>query len=244
MKEKNILECTDLSVILKGKSILNKINFHVQENETVGLIGPSGSGKSVLLKTLAGVLPSAEGNINYYDLAKEDISLMFQEGALFDSMSVFDNLAFPLLHGNLPLSSYPEETRQEISKKIISILDHVGLANAHHKNPAQLSGGMKRRASLSRCLIMDPKLALLDDPTCGLDPIASNVIMKLIFDLQKKLQSSMVIVSQDLRRLLPYVDRLVAIFDGEIVYSGKFTREEIAAKKELEYFINCRYDLN
>lgn len=227
----------------KDNHVLNDVSFEIPEGKILGLFGPSGGGKSVLLKVIAQVIDLDKGNINYQGLEKEDINLMFQEGALFDSLSVFDNVAFPLVDGRVPTSSLPIKKQKEVADKVMAILDRVGLREAYNKFPAQISGGMKRRASLARTLVSAPKLTLLDDPTCGLDPIASSVIMNLIVEIQKEMNSTMIIASQDLRRLFPVTDSNIALFDGSIAYQGVLESKELAEIGHINDFINCRYDL-
>ena len=223
--------------------VLNDVSFEIPKGKILGLIGPSGGGKSVLLKILAKVIVSDKGQIDLEGLANSEINLMFQEGALFDSLSVFDNVAFPLVNGRVPTASLPKAKQSEIAEKILSILGRVGLKNSYNKLPAQLSGGMKRRTSLARTLVSVPKLTLLDDPTCGLDPIASSVIMNLIVEIQRELNSTMIIASQDLRRLLPVVDSFIALFDNKVIFQGSIDDLKNLTQPELKHFVECRFDL-
>ena len=224
--------------------LLKDVSFELKKGSVVGLLGPSGSGKSVLLKLIAGVLPLDSGNIDLAGIDRSQISLMFQEGALFDSLSVFDNIAFPLVNGKVPTATLPRRKQLEVSEKVMSILARVGLSKAAEKMPAQLSGGMRRRVSMARALVSHPALVLLDDPTCGLDPVASGVIMELILELQAEQKNTVIIVSQDLRRLIPNVQEILALFDGRIEFRGTIDELKQNANEEILHFINCRYDLN
>lgn len=168
---------------------------------------------------------------------------MFQEGALFDSLTVLDNVAFPLVDGFVPVSSLARSQRQSVTEKVEQILLRVGLEHAAHKMPAQLSGGMRRRVSLARALVDCPKLVLLDDPTCGLDPVASSVIMELIVQLHEELGATMLLVSHDLRRLLPIVSQLLVLQDGTIQFNGPPSELVEKASEPIKRFIACRYDL-
>jgi len=169
---------------------------------------------------------------------------MFQEGALFDSISVFDNVAFPLVDGKVPTMTLPKAQQIEVRRRVDTMLAHVGLSAAADKIPAQLSGGMRRRVSLARALICNPQLLLLDEPTCGLDPVASSVIMQLIVDLHREHRPTTIMVSQDLRRLLPVTNRILALFHGGIVFSGSVSELVASATGELREFVSCRYDLD
>jgi phospholipid/cholesterol/gamma-HCH transport system ATP-binding protein len=220
------------------------LSFEIEPSSVVGLIGPSGGGKSVLLKILGEVCAKDSGAVDLAGVARNEISLMFQEGALFDSLSVFDNVAFPLVHGKVPTFVLPREKQIEVHRKVDAILARVGLSEAAHKIPAQLSGGMRRRLSLARALISNPRLVLLDEPTCGLDPVASSVIIDLIIELHREFRPTTIMVSQDLRRLLPVVDKVLALFEGTIVYAGSAADLARLDDCPLRHFVSCRYDLN
>lgn len=239
----SVLKVENISKSFGTNHVLKNLSFEVEEGQVIGLLGPSGGGKSVLLKILSQVLSPDSGHISLKDMTADDIGLMFQEGALFDSLTVFDNVAFPLVDGRVPSTSLTLKVQEEIAPKVMNILKRVGLGVAFNKYPAQLSGGMKRRASLARTLIANPKLLLLDDPTSGLDPIASRVIMELIQEIQQETKATTIIVSQDLRRLIPYVDQVIALFDGELAYYGDVCKESLADEPRVADFIKCRFDL-
>lgn len=237
-----MLVVKDLHCSFGRHKVLNGVSFELEKGGLAGLIGPSGGGKSTLVKALAGIVPCQLGS---YDLGvKTDavVSLMFQEGALFDSLSVLDNVAFPLVNGNVPVSRLPKSIKTDVIERAYAMLERVGLGQAASKMPSQLSGGMKRRASLARALVAKPEIVFLDDPTAGLDPVASHVIMNLITELHKEYMPTMIILGHDLRRLLPVVDRFFALFDGKIVFNGKLTDLAQASFPRLDHFISCRYD--
>jgi phospholipid/cholesterol/gamma-HCH transport system ATP-binding protein len=169
---------------------------------------------------------------------------MFQEGALFDSLSVYDNVAFPLVGGRVPTNALPREQREDVCAKVSDILARVGLTRAAYKMSGQLSGGMRRRVSLARALVARPKILLLDDPTSGLDPVASSVIMDLIVDLHQEYKPTTFLVSHDLRRLLPVVERILALFDGTIVFDGSLQDLTQNAPAFVRSFVSCRFDLS
>jgi phospholipid/cholesterol/gamma-HCH transport system ATP-binding protein len=223
--------------------VLNSVSFGLESGKIYGLIGPSAGGKSVLLKILAGVMEPDAGEIRYGNVNQQDVGLMFQEGALFDSLNAFENVAFPLIAGDLPVAARGKMELQDLTNKVAWILSRVGLAKAHKKVPGQLSGGMRKRLALARALVSRPDLVLLDDPTSGLDPVASAVIMRLIVEIQQDYKPTMVVVSHDLRRLLPVVDSVIALFDGEIAYHGPSENLKLSPEK-VQHFVACRYDLN
>ena len=239
----DMLSIEGISRSFAKRTVLKDISFHLPERKLVGLIGPSGGGKSVLLKIIGGVLKPDSGTVHRQATGPMDVSLMFQEGALFDSMSVFDNVAFPLVHGKVPSCNLPREIKERVFEQVEEVLGRVGLSNASAKMPGQLSGGMRRRLSLARALVMRPKLLLLDDPTAGLDPVASSVIMDFIVELQREYQPTALLVSHDLRRLLPVVDSILALFGGGIRFHGDIAALRRCECQELRQFVSCRYDL-
>ena len=236
------IQVNNISKTFKDVQALDDVSFTLEGGTITGLIGPSAAGKSVLLKVLAGIYPQDCGT---YDLGienKKDVSLMFQEGALFDSMNVFDNVLFPLTRGG-SLSLLSDEKREIYTKKAFEILYRVGLKASYLKMPGELSGGMQKRVSLARALVSTPSVVLLDDPTSGLDPVCSAIIMELIQELQKECNLTMIIVSHDLRRLFPAVSHLIAMFDGKVVYDDKIENIKNITNEELRYFISCRYNI-
>lgn len=240
------LELNNVSVSFNSVRALDGVSLQVKPRRIVGLIGPTGAGKSVLLKTIAGLLPIETGSIAGVPSSgggEETCSLMFQEGALFDSLTVFDNISFPLVGGNVPVSRLPKEEASYVNGQVVTILRRVGLDWAANKMPNELSGGMRRRVSLARALVTAPRLGLLDDPTSGLDPIASGIILDLITELRDELGSTMFIVSHDLRRLLPRCCEIIALFGGKVRYQGSLEQLKGCGDSEVRHFISCRYDL-
>jgi len=246
-----LLEIRNLTRSFGTKFILKGLSLTLEKNKLYGLIGPSEGGKSTLLKAVDGVITPSGGEIINRARAT---SLMFQEGALFDSLTVLENVAFPLLKGNSRVdqldanSANSPSDRRQICDRVGAILDRVGLAWAYNKVPSQLSGGMRRRVSLARALISGPDLMLLDDPTSGLDPVASSVIMDLIVEVRRELMATTLIASHDLRRLLPAVDEVIALFDGRIQFFGKLQaiERDFSGNEDMrelvKRFIGCRYD--
>ncbi|MFN8389305.1 MAG: ATP-binding cassette domain-containing protein [Bdellovibrionota bacterium] len=226
-----------------GNTVLRDVSFTLRSGELVGLVGPSGGGKSVLLKLLGNVMPPSAGRISNPGREGSELSVgfLFQEGALFDSMSVIENVSFPLFADERSNGGLSHE---ELHRKSFEVLSEVGLAKAYLKMPGQLSGGMRRRVALARALVNRPELVLLDDPTGGLDPVAATVIIDLIRSLHAHYQPTIVIVSHDIRRLLPNVERVLALFDGAIACDlAPHDLVQKAPKHVLE-FLATRFDFD
>ncbi|RIL10792.1 MAG: ABC transporter ATP-binding protein [Proteobacteria bacterium] len=238
-----MLRVENVSRSFGNKSILRDVTFELPLSSVTGLIGPGAGGKSTLLKIIAHVARSDSGHVRFNNENHYEVSLMFQEGALFDSLSVFDNVAFPLVSGKVPIYLLGKRRKEEVAERVSNVLARVGLSRAAHKIPAQLSGGMRRRVSLARALVARPKLLLLDDPTCGLDPVASSVIMDLILELHREYKPTILLVSHDLRRLLPVVDVVLALFEGRVGFLGCLSELRGIESPMIRRFVECRYDL-
>lgn len=206
------------------------MNFHIPQGDTVSIMGVSGSGKTTLLKILAGLIRPSSGQvfINGTDITKlsEDelnrirhkIGVVFQYGALFDSLTVFENVAFALIrHTSL--------TRKEIENIVEEKLALVGLPGTQNLMPAQLSGGMQKRVSLARAIAMNPEILFYDEPTSGLDPIMANVINNLITEMRNRLGVTSVVVSHDIDSIFRISNRVAMIHDHTIIAYG--TADEI-----------------
>ncbi|RME59114.1 MAG: ATP-binding cassette domain-containing protein [Candidatus Dadabacteria bacterium] len=217
------------------------MNVFIPAGSICALIGPSGSGKSVFFKTVAGLIPPFSGKIT---LACKpcDIGFLFQEGALFDSLTALENVAFPLVQGDLPLYKLPKEKLIKVVETAYRYLKNVGLAAAYYKYPHQLSGGMRKRLALARALVQESDIKLLDDPSSGLDPVASSIIFSYIVKNHKKERKTTVISSHDLRRLLSVCNYVVVFLNGKVAYQG-VPKDLIQSSDEVKRFISCRYDL-
>ena len=240
-------------LVLKGAS------FDLEPGEIVGLVGPSGGGKSVLLKLMGSIIEPDSGQVVYdeNDTSKETaqkqmhVGFLFQEGALFDSMSVLDNVAFPLrVVKDITYSKSNEcefevgVSKEEAYNRAQEILCQVGLRDAWKKFPGQLSGGMRRRVGIARALVSKPELVLLDDPTGGLDPVAASVIMELIKELHSLYSPTIVLSSHDIRRLIPAVSRLLSLFDGKLISDLRIENLLSEAPPEVIAFLKTRYDFD
>jgi phospholipid/cholesterol/gamma-HCH transport system ATP-binding protein len=218
-----------------GFEVLKGISCEVATGEILALIGGSGSGKSVILKHVAGLLKPDRGRvlideIDIWSLRRGELEqlhsrfgFLFQSGALFSSLSVFDNVAFPL-----------RETRkmseEEIRKRVMTALDQVGLQGAEDKYPAQISGGMIKRTALARSLVGNPEIMLFDEPTTGLDPVIAHTIINLIQSIHKAYGFTGVIVSHELSRVFQIVQKVAMLHEGVILTMG--SPAEITASQD------------
>ncbi|MDO8784942.1 MAG: ABC transporter ATP-binding protein [Syntrophales bacterium] len=220
-----MIEVIDLHKSLNGAEVLKGITFKVEKGEILALIGKSGHGKSVLLKHIVGLIRAERGKvlINGEDISqsrgsareqlRKKIGFLFQGGALFDSISVFDNVAFPLR----------EKTRlkrDEIRERVLFELAQVGLSEVESKFPAELSGGMKKRVALARCLIMDPEIMLFDEPTTGLDPATAKSINTLIRETHERLKFTGIIITHDIYQIFSMVQKIAVLNEGRIELIG------------------------
>lgn len=219
------LEYRGIEKSFGSKRVLNGVDLAVRQGETLVILGGSGTGKSVLLKLTIGLLPVDTGRIlvegedvtDYGEKAwmsvRSRISYMFQWGALFDSMSVFENVAFPLRErGGV--------AEEEIVRRVGEKLALVGLAGTETQFPSDLSGGMRKRVALARSTIFEPRCILYDEPTAGLDPITSDTINRLIRRMQSVLGVTSIVVTHDIQSMFHVADRVAFLFRGEMAFVG------------------------
>ncbi|MBZ0203259.1 MAG: ATP-binding cassette domain-containing protein [Ignavibacteria bacterium] len=207
--------------------ILKDINLQLEKGETVVTLGKSGTGKSVTLKCIVGLIQPDSGTVmvlgkNVFELTYEalqyirkKIGFVFQSGALYDSMSVRQNIEFPL-ERNSNLS------KADITKRVEEVLKDVGLSSSIDKMPSELSGGMRKRLGVARTIALKPEIMLWDEPTTGLDPATAREISNLIVDMQKKYNVSSIVVTHDMECTKIVADRIVVLQDGEYKHSGTF----------------------
>jgi len=224
--------------------VLRGVSFAVQPGEIFVLMGPSGSGKSVLLKHLVGLERPSAGRTTVAGLDGADpgtrervrMALVFQAGALFNSLSVYDNLAL-----------YPREHRlgdeAAIRDRVMRALQILSLENAAHKFPAELSGGMKKRVAIARALVMEPQLLLYDEPTSELDPVMSATITEIIATLRQRYQVTSIVVSHDRDLALAIADRVGILMGGELIFLGPPSELRQPKDPRVADFLNPRIDL-
>lgn len=220
-----MIEIAGLHKSFGGQKVLRGVNLRIPEGEIMAIIGESGGGKSVLLRHLLGLLKPDEGIVRVegeditrlsgprLDEIRKKFGVVFQGGALFDSLTVYDNIAFPLR----------EKTKLHedvVHENVEEALEEVGLRGIERKYPAELSGGMRKRVALARALITEPKIVLFDEPTTGLDPIKLHAIHKLIVDTHEKYRFTGVIISHDIPEIYDVADKIAFLYEGVIEAVG------------------------
>jgi phospholipid/cholesterol/gamma-HCH transport system ATP-binding protein len=230
-----MIEMENLCKSFEDLEVLKGVSLRVKRGEILGLIGGSGHGKTVILKHVAGLMRPDRGHVyidgkDLYSLRGDELEelrsrlgFLFQSGALFSSLTVFDNVAFPLR----------EKTHlgeDEIREKVITVLEQVGLRGAEDKYPAQISGGMIKRTALARSLVRNPEIMLFDEPTTGLDPVIAHTILDLVKSIHKDLGFTGIIVSHELSRVFQTVQKVAMLHEGVILFVG--TPEEIIASSD------------
>ena len=227
-----ILELSHISKSFENNPVLKDINLEVIKGETLTILGKSGTGKSVILKCIIGLIIPDGGEVEVFgkDIftlkekelknMRRKIGFLFQSGALYDSMTVRENLEFPLLRQGNHIES------GKITKKVEEVLNSVGLIEAIDKMPSELSGGMKKRIGLARTLILEPEIILYDEPTTGLDPVTSREISMLILKMRDKFDVTSVVVTHDMPCTKLVSDRIVILKEGIFFRQGTFEQLE------------------
>lgn len=222
--------------------VLNGFSLDLYEGENLVVLGRSGSGKSVLIKCIIGLLPVDEGKITVFgasipDLTSEELDrirvkmgFLFQSNALYDSMTVRENLEFPLRRHWIRLS------QEEVNHMVLEALENVDLAHTVDMMPVELSGGMRKRIALARTLILKPAIILYDEPTTGLDPITGKEISELMVEIQKKYHTSSLIISHDMRCVRITADRIVVLIDGKCYAEGTFEELKRSRDPNINHF--------
>lgn len=237
-----IIQIEDLIVVLKEREILHGLNLNISEGKTTVILGQSGSGKTVLLKTLLGLIQPHKGKLTIFGqdmfrIKDEDLfnirkktGMVFQSSALFDSMSVWENVGFFLLeHSNL--------SEKEVRKKAEEAMKAVGLEDIADKTPEELSGGMKKRVGIARALIGKPQLLLYDEPTAGLDVIIAASIIKLMKKIHTEFSTTDLIVTHDLSIARDLADHIAIIHQGKIIAAGDWEQLKNSENEFVRYFI-------
>jgi phospholipid/cholesterol/gamma-HCH transport system ATP-binding protein len=225
-----MIEITRLCKSFGSNIVLNNLNLTIREGETKVVIGRSGTGKSVLLKNIIGILNPDSGSIKIngvevtalpekeYNKIRMKMGMVFQGGALFDSMNVAENTGFVL-------NEFMNLDKETVRERVARSLALVGLQKIEHMMPSQLSGGMKKRVSLARVLCMEPKIIFYDEPTTGVDPITADAINNLIIELSHKLKVTSIVVTHDMNSAYKVADTMAMLYHGQVIAEG--TAEEI-----------------
>jgi len=221
---KSFLEINNLKKKFGEREIFSGISFTVEKNEVLSIIGQSGTGKSVLLKSIIGIIKPDEGNVFidgkelYDDLGRidteqlEKMGILFQGAALFDSLNVYENICFGLKRKG--------KGHKAIETKVCEVMNNLGLKGFENKNISELSGGIQKRVGLARAVVMEPEIMLYDEPTTGVDPITGGVVNRLILDTRNLYGATSIVVTHDIESACEISDRVMMLQEGEIVFSG------------------------
>jgi phospholipid/cholesterol/gamma-HCH transport system ATP-binding protein len=242
--KKTVIEIDNLKKSFGSNVVLNNFSLALQEGENVAVLGKSGSGKSVLIKCIIGLLEPDAGKIEVLGYSVPDLTLdeldklrvkvgfLFQSNALYDSMTVRENLEFPLRR------HWMHENYDNVNKIVMEALDDVGLGYTIDMMPAELSGGMRKRIALARTLILKPKIILYDEPTTGLDPVTGKEISELIVEIQQKYNTSSLVISHDMKCIKLIADRIVVLIDGKCYAMGTYDELKNSADKKVKVFFD------
>ncbi len=242
-----MIEFDTVSLCLHNRTILRDLSFQVEKGQTVLLVGSSGAGKSTILRLILGLLKPTTGTItvmgkNISQMSEKELnkmrtkfSLVFQNGALFDSLTLLENVGFFLTENE----KLPEE---EVSRRVEEIMKFLGLENFLHYYPSEISGGMKKRVSIARAIITNPEVLLYDEPTAGLDPFAARKAVDLMKDLQKSFNVTSLIVTHEIHHFENVVDRLLMLKNGSINYDGPYDLSILDQFEESEAPLKCIAD--
>jgi phospholipid/cholesterol/gamma-HCH transport system ATP-binding protein len=225
---KTVISIRDLKKSFDTNTVLNGIDIDIHEGENLAVLGRSGSGKSVLIKIISGLLKPDSGMVKVLGLEVDKImpaalqqlrlkiGFSFQNSALYDSMSVKENLAFPIIRNKRGIG------KKELEDAIMEVLDNVGLSQTLNQMPSELSGGQRKRIGIARTLILKPEIMLYDEPTAGLDPITCVEINNLIINIQKQYNTSSIIITHDLTCAKTTANRVAMILEGKFLTTGSF----------------------
>ena len=247
--ETPLIEFRDVRKSFGDRTILNGANLKIFKGQITTLIGKSGTGKSVLLKHIIGLLLPDEGSILFdgkpveqmkkkeLDNYKNRISYMFQNNALFDSMTVFENIA-------LPLQQKTNMRKKEIRAQVMNRIEQMELLDVVHSYPSELSGGMQKRVALARALVTDPEIVLFDEPTTGQDPIRRNSILIMIAQYKKKFGFTAILISHDIPDIFFISDRILLLWDGKIEFQGTYEESIALEHPMIDEFLNSLKGFN
>jgi phospholipid/cholesterol/gamma-HCH transport system ATP-binding protein len=225
---KTVIALKDLEVGYGHEIVLKNLDFQVTAGEITVILGKSGCGKSTILKTIMGLIPPLAGEIFFFN-EKMDyfserclsrlyhrIGVLYQSSALLNSLTLFENISLPL---RMHYPGFPREIEREM---VYSRLSQVGLTEGYHKYPAELSGGMRKRAALARAMILDPEIILCDEPSAGLDPITASGLDELMLKLKEHFHMTFVVVTHELRSIEKIADKAVVLHNGQLHFFGEF----------------------
>ena len=246
-KDESVISINGLYKSFDNVQVLNGIDFTLLKGENFAILGKSGSGKSVLIKIIVGLLKPDEGEVvvlgkqvdklnrTELDALRMRVGFSFQSSALYDSMNVYQNLAFPLT------MNYRSLSKIEVGNAVEEVLESVGLKDKIYQMPSDLSGGQRKRIGIARMLILKPEIMLFDEPTSGLDPITSTEIIELINEVQRQYHTSSLIITHDLTCAKNTGDRIAMLFEGKFLKPGKFEEVFDIDNEHIKGFYNYNF---
>jgi phospholipid/cholesterol/gamma-HCH transport system ATP-binding protein len=249
-QEAPVISIRDLEKSFSGRVVLDGINFDLYKGENLAVLGKSGTGKSVLIKIIAGLLKPDSGMVKVLGQTVDKLSVKelqklrlklgfsFQNSALYDSMTVRENLEFPLVRNKRNLSP------TEVNDAIVSVLEDVGLPQTINQMPSELSGGQKKRIGIARTLILQPEIMLYDEPTSGLDPATSIEINNLIKEVQQKYDTSSIIITHDLTCAKATADHVAVLLNGKFFITGSFDEVFSSTEPNIKTFYDYNFITN
>lgn len=244
MENDRILQISNLHKSFDDKQVIKGVDLSLFRGENLVVLGKSGTGKSVIMKCIVGLMEPDQGSIHVFgtdvlnarekelNAIRTRIGYLFQEGAMYDSMTVRENLKFPARRN----AKLRKSSEKELDEIVESNLSSVGLIDAIDKWPSELSGGMKKRAGLARSLMLSPEMIIYDEPTTGLDPYTSDAINDLILKIKEMYNTSAIIITHDLRCARRTSDRMVILNEGRIIANGKFEKLREDPEEQVQLF--------
>jgi phospholipid/cholesterol/gamma-HCH transport system ATP-binding protein len=243
----NMVEVTDLHKAFEGKTVLDGVTCQIPAGKISVVMGPSGTGKSVLLRHVVGLLYPDSGDVTVAGKSvpnlgedellelRRNVGMLFQDGALFSSMNLYDNVAFPL-------RQHTKKSEKEIKEIVMDRLEEVGLSESVTKMPNELSGGMRKRAGFARALVLEPELLLFDEPDSGLDPVRTALLCDLIKQIQQKYKSTGVVISHDIKSCFNIGDHIILLYGGKVVEQGSKQELQRSTNPFTQQFIQGAVD--
>lgn len=208
------IKLTNITKIFDERKVLDSINFEVKDGEVLAVVGFSGTGKSTVLKIICNLLEPDDGKV---ELSEDNVGMVFQYSALFDSLNIYENIAFALKERKEFRKRYNDKEIKNIVKEKLAM---IGLSGIENKFPSELSGGMQKRVSFARAIVTEPKIILYDEPTAGLDPVSSTVIEDYIVRLKNELKAASIVVTHQMSTIQRTADKVIMLYEGKIVWQG------------------------